>query len=116
MSAGLKFADVVFWGTNGAVEVLLEALIAQAERQLGTADPLTTFLRDERDGFYMGKVVVIDEPLATTAARQRFLSLMNDASQELLREGPLTDYGSAWLSTEITALCDHIRGRDGSSG
>ncbi|VTT97998.1 unnamed protein product [Gemmataceae bacterium] len=112
MSAGFKFADVVFWGTNGAVEALLEALVAQAESRFGTNDHLTTFLRDERTGFFSGKVVCLDELLGNPVARQRFLSLLDDAPRELIRAGTLTEYGSAWLGTEIAGLRDHIR-RDG---
>lgn len=116
MSAGLKFADVVFWGTNGAVEALLEALVAQAESQFSSNDRLTTFLRDERTGFYSGKVVYLDDLLGNPVARQQFLSLLDDASRELIRAGTLTEYGSAWLATEIAGLRAHIRRDDGNAG
>lgn len=116
MSAGFKFGGVVFWGTNGAIEALLEALVGQAERQLGTVDALATFLRDERDGFYTGNVVYLDELLGNPVARQQFLSLLDDASRELIRTGTLTEYGSAWLSTEIAGLRDHIHCGGGNTG
>jgi len=70
MSAGFKVADEVFWGTNGAVEAYAEALAAQATAQLGSDHPLAVHFREEREAFYGGKFLFLDEWLTDAADRE----------------------------------------------
>jgi hypothetical protein len=69
MSAGFKVADEVFWGTNGAVKAYAEALAAQATARLGPDHPLSVYFQEERDGFYSGKILFLDEWLADATSR-----------------------------------------------
>jgi hypothetical protein len=104
MSAGFKIKGEVFWGTNGAVEAYVEALAAQAAARFGPDDPLAAFLRDEREVFYSGKIVFLDEWLGDADARRRFLEILDAASEQLIKEGAFTDYGREWMNSEITRL------------
>jgi hypothetical protein len=104
MSAGFKVADEVFWGTNGAVEAYAEALAAQAAARLGPDDPLSVYFQEERDGFYGGKILFLDEWLADDAGRERFLGLLDATTEQLLREGAFTDYGREWVATVVASL------------
>ena len=49
MSAAFDFRDEVFWGSNGSIEVYLEALGDEAAARFGAADPLATFCRWKRE-------------------------------------------------------------------
>jgi hypothetical protein len=104
MSAGFKVAGEVFWGTNGAVEVYVEALAAQAADRLGPDDPLTLFFQTELAGFFMGKVVYLDEWLKDTTSRVRFLGLLDAATEQVLREGIFTEYGRNWVASVVAAF------------
>jgi hypothetical protein len=110
MSAGFKVAGEEFLGTNGAVEAYVEALAALAGDHFGLDDPLTAFLRDERDGFFLGKVVLLDERLQDDTARSRFLLILDAATEQLLREGTWSQYGQQWVSEVVSRLRDRIAG------
>jgi hypothetical protein len=117
MSAGFKVAGVVSWGTNGAVEVYVESMAGNAAERFGPDDPLAVFLREERDGFFTGKVVFLDEWLADDAARDRLLAVLDAATEQLLREGVFSEYGREWVSSVVGGLRERIaRGaeREGS--
>lgn len=104
MSAGFEVAREVFWGTNGAVEAYVEALAELASGWLGPDAPLAAFLRDERDGFFSGKVVFLDEWVADARGRGQFLELLDAATERLLREGAFTEYGREWVGSVVAAL------------
>jgi hypothetical protein len=108
MSAGFKIAGDIFWGTNGAVEAYVEALLSLATDRLGSDDPLTVFLQDERDGFSMGKIVLLDEWLRDASSRERFLGLLDAATERLLKQGTFTQYGQQWTSSVLSELRDRI--------
>jgi hypothetical protein len=110
MSAGFKVAGQVFWGTNGAVEAYVETLAAQAAARLGSEDPLTVFFREERDGFFTGKIVFLDEWLADAAGRKRFVELLDAATEQLLREGTFTEYGREWIASTVDSLRTLVAG------
>jgi hypothetical protein len=110
MSAGFKVADEVFWGTNGAVEAYAEALAVQAAARLGPDHPLSIHFREERDGFYGGKILFLDEWLADAAGRERFLELLDAATEQLLREGAFTEYGLEWVGSVVADLRARIAG------
>lgn len=110
MSAGFKVGDEVFWGTNGAVEAYAEALAAQAAARLGPEAPLSVFFREERDGFYGGKVLFLDEWLTGAAGRGVFLELLDAATGQLLREGAFTEYGREWVASVVSGLRARIAG------
>lgn len=110
MSAGFKVAAEVFWGTNGAVEAYAEALAAQAAAQLGSDHPLAVHFQEERDGFYGGKILFLDEWLADAAGRKVFLGLLDAATGQLLRDGTFTEYGHEWVVTVVAAMRARIAG------
>jgi hypothetical protein len=108
MPAGFDFAGESFSGTNGAVTAYVESLAAHAASRFGPNDPLAVFFRDERDGFFPGKFVFLDEILVNTDDRKRFLTLLDAATEQLLIEGAFTDYGREWVATVVTALRNRI--------
>ena len=114
MSAGFKVAGEVFWGTNGAVEAYIEALAERAAALLGAAAPLAAFFRDERDSFSMGKIVYLDEWVRGADARDRFLAVLNAATDQLLRSGVFTEYGLDWVSSVVSELRVRIATADQS--
>ena len=99
MSAGLSIAGEVFWGSNGAVEAYVEALAAEAGARFGPDAPLAAFFRQEREGFFMGKVVFLDHLLEEDAPRQQFLDSFGAATAQLLREGGFSAYGREWAAS-----------------
>jgi hypothetical protein len=104
MSAGFKVQGEVFWGTNGAVEMYLESLAAEAANRLGPDDQLTVFLQEELAAFSSGKIVFLDEWLKHAAGRARFLELLDAATERLLRERAFTEYGREWVASVVGAL------------
>lgn len=104
MSAAFKVGGEVFWGTNGAVEAYAEALAAQAATRLGPDHPLAVHFREERDGFYGGKFLFLDEWLTDAAGRERFLVLLDAATEQLLREGAFSEYGREWVACVMAAV------------
>ncbi len=111
MSAGFNVADEVFWGTNGAVECYVEALAAQAAARFGPNDALATFFQEEREGFFTGKVVFLDELLGDAAVRVKFLEVLDAATEQLIQEGAFTDYGRDWVGAVVARLRAKIAGK-----
>jgi hypothetical protein len=112
MSAGFEVANKVFWGTNGAVEAYVESLAAHAAARFGLDDPLAAFFRDEREGFFMGAVVVLDKWLKDEAGRERFLEILDAATDQLLREGGFSEYGREWVVAVAAGLRAEIAGNN----
>jgi hypothetical protein len=110
MSAGFSVAGEVFWGTNGAVEIYLETLAAQAAVRVGPDDPLTAFFREEREGFFMGKVVFLDEWLTDEVRREQFLEILDAATAQILREGGFSGYGREWAASLAKGLRSRLVG------
>lgn len=104
MSAGFKVAGEVFWGTNGAVEAYVEAMAADAAARFGPGDPLAAYLAEQRDSFSMGRVLYLDEWLADAAGRERFLAVLDTASERLLQGDVLSDYGREWVASVLASL------------
>ncbi len=77
---------------------------------LGPDAPLAVFFQDERDGFYGGKIVFLDEWLADAASRGCFLELLDAATEQLLREGAFTEYGREWVVSVVAALRARVAG------
>ena len=114
MSAGLKVAGEVFWGTNGAVEAYVEALAELAAARFGADEPLAAFFRDERDAFFTGKIVFLDKWLEGPQARSRLVELFDAATEQLLREGAFTDYGRQWVESTMRPLMARLAGGPGA--
>ena len=112
MSAGFKVAGEVFWGTNGAVEAYVEVMALEAEFRFGPDDPLTLFIRDERDSFSRGKIVFLDEWLRDVPSRVRVLTVLDAATNQLLREGTFTEYGREWVALVVSKLREQIAGHE----
>ncbi len=104
MSAGFSIREKVFWGTNGAVEAYVEAMAAEAAGKFGPDDPLTVFFHQEREQFFTGKVVFLDEWAMNVDSRQRLLELLDAATTRLLHSDTFTEYGREWVSVVIAEL------------
>jgi hypothetical protein len=104
MSAGFKLDGVVYWGTNGAVEAYLEAMEPAARRLFGADDPLVEFLREQREEFFMGQVVFLDQHLEAPGGASRLLRLFDAATADLLESGTFTEYGRTWVTTVVVDL------------
>jgi hypothetical protein len=113
MSAGFKVDNEVYWGTNGAVEAYAEALAAQATNRLGPDHPLSVYFREEFEGFYGGKILFLDEWLTDSADRERFLELLDAATNQLLQDEVFTDYGRNWVASVVADLRVRIANRHG---
>ncbi len=110
MSAAFVIGDDVFWGTNGAVEAYAEALAGQAAARLGPAHPLAVHFQEERNGFYGGKFMFLDQWLADAAGRELFLVLLDAATEQLLQDGAFTEYGHEWVATVMADLRMRVAG------
>src|SRR5690242_159739 len=108
MSAGFKIAGEVFWGSNGAIEVYLDALASQAAAQFGSYDPIAVFFRSERDLFFTGAVTVLDPVLSSTLGRERFLRVLDGATEELLASDSLSEYGKSWAKAVVGNLRQRV--------
>ncbi len=104
MGAGFDFAAQVHWGTNGAIEAYLEALAQIAAERFGADDRLAAAFGEERDGFFTGKVVFLDDILTEAGDQGRFIGLLDAATDKLLQEQVFTDHGREWVATVIRAL------------
>ena len=94
-------AGKVFWGTNGAVEAYVETFAMLAEKRFGGSDPFAIAFRDERELFLYsyGRIVYLDKWLTTTYDRDRFLGLLDETTEEVLRHDGFTEYGRDWVTT-----------------
>jgi hypothetical protein len=86
----------------------LESLSQVAADRLGPEDRLAAAFREERDGFYTGAVIDLDEILIGPGDRGRFVTLLDEATDRLVREQVFTEYGREWVATEIRALRDRL--------
>ena len=112
MGAGFRFAGRVHWGTNGAIETYLESSSRVAGDRLGPDDRLAAAFREERDGVQMGEVIDLDGILTEPGDPGQFVQLLDQATDRLLREQVLTEYGREWVATEIRALRDRLAEAD----
>jgi hypothetical protein len=110
MSAGFDIAGEVFWGTNGAIECYVEALAEQAVTRFGPDERLAIFFREERECFFMGKVVFLDDVLIDAETRRRFLEVLDAATEQLLRREVFTASGKAWVESTISQLRERVAG------
>lgn len=114
MSAGFKIRDEVLWGTNGAVEAYVEALATQAAERFGPDDPLVAFFQGEREGFFMGQVVLLDALLVDETGRARLQEILSTAAEQLVREGGFSEYGREWVVSVTAELRAKIAKNDSS--
>jgi hypothetical protein len=115
MSAGFNFAGHTHWGTNGAIETYLEALSHVVSGRLGADGRLAAALREERDGFYTGAVIYLDDILTEPGDRAQFVQLLDEATDRLVREQVFTEYGREWVATEVRVLRDRLASADQSA-
>jgi hypothetical protein len=104
MSAGFEVAGEVFWGTNGAVEAYVEAMAADAAARFGSAVPLAAYLAEQRDSFSAGRVLFLDEWLTDAAGRERFLAVLDTATERLLQGDTFSEYGREWVASVVASL------------
>jgi len=113
MSAGFHFQGETTWGTNGAIEVYLGTLAAQALRRYGPEDRLTVFFENERQSFYGGFVVFLDELLVDRPVRLRFLEILDAATTAILDSDQFTEYGREWAGVAVRRLRAQISAASG---
>jgi len=101
MSAGFDFRDETFWGSNSSIESYLEALENQSATRFGNADPLTVFFREEREGWFTGKVVFLDFILTDHARCEVFVQLLDAATDQLLAADAFTEFGRTWIQETL---------------
>lgn len=104
MSAGLGIGDTVIWGSNGAFETLIGVMQSEAAKRLGNDAPLTVFLANESDTFFIGKVVLFDDWVKDAKSRQKFLEILSAGIEQLRTQGTFNDCGKDWLSQILTEL------------
>ena len=104
MSAGFDVNGETFWGTNGAVETYVELLSVCASGKLGKEHPISRFFKEERDGFFTGKVVFLDSLLKDSDNRSLLVTLLDDATRQIREEGIFTAYGYEWIDTVVVNL------------
>jgi hypothetical protein len=105
VSAAFKYGDRVYWGSNGAVELCLETMLAIAEERDVGDEPVAAFLREWHTMFFTGAVVALDEVLVDEAARTRFVELLALAMKRMSAEdGGLTPLGRQWVDTTLSEL------------
>ena len=104
MSAGFDFLGETFWGSNGSIESYLEALENQAAARFGTSDPLTEFFREEREGWFTGKVVFLDVILTDRARCEVFVQLLDAATKQLLAADAFSEFGQTWLEVTLERM------------
>lgn len=104
MSAGLSINENTVWGTDGAVEALVDAMHREAAEWLGYDAPLTVFLRNEHETFYMGKVVFLDDWFKDMTSRLELLEVVNAGAEQLVEQGTFSGYGREWISQMVEEL------------
>lgn len=115
MSSGFKVADEIVWGTNGAVEGLLETLGRYAANRYGTEDRLAAFCRDHADQPAWGWVIHLDEVLTDPTDRQKFRNVLDAAIAELSAGDEYTEYGKNWLRYAVGWLHERLEGPTAST-
>ena len=108
MSSGFRIEGEVFWGTNGAVEALVDAIAEVARRRFGPADSLANFFYRDSGDLFMGRIVDLDEAVIDIASRAHFLHLFDTATEQLLQSDIFSEYGRAWLSSTMRDLRDRV--------
>jgi hypothetical protein len=108
MSAGFDIDGEVFWGTNGAIEAYVEAMAEQSAARFGADHPWTRFFNEQRDGFFSGKVVFLDELIRGAPSRADLVELLDLATAELARREVFTEFGRQWVAETIPALRKRI--------
>ena len=71
---------------------------------------MAVHFREERDGFYSGKFLFLDEWLADDAGREQFLGVLDAATEQLMRDGTFTEYGKEWIATVVAGMRAQIAG------
>jgi hypothetical protein len=97
VTAAIKLGDRRFWGTNGAVEFTVETMPAEAVTRFGEDDPLTQFLRERVECFYMGAIIGLDEAHRLGATAAQITTVLEAAITTMLSGTVLTDYGRQWV-------------------
>ena len=108
MGAGFHINEQVFWGSNGAVEAYVEKMAERSAACFGADHPWTQFFREEREGFFPGKVVFLDQLVSDAESRAPLIALLDFATNEILERGTFSDVGRQWIAETISALRSHI--------
>jgi hypothetical protein len=107
MSSAFHIGDETFWGSNGAIDTYLAVMKDLAVAHYGQQDPLAARLTDEhelRRSGGMGMIVLLDDWLLDAESRDRFLWLLDTATDQILRQGTFTDSGREWIAMVMAKL------------
>ena len=108
MSAGFKLRDKIFWGTNGSIEVYVAAMAEQASLLFGHDAAIAAFFRGKLACFFSGTVITLDPMLDGIGARERFLVVLDAATQDLDQKDTFSEIGREWVHDTIGELRRHI--------
>ena len=104
MSASFRFRDGDYPGSNGSIQLYLEAIGAAAAAQHGADDPLAAFCRWRHEAWFTGQVIVLDEVLTDPAACARFVAAFDAATERLIRDDEFSESGRAWIAAALGPL------------
>jgi hypothetical protein len=104
VSAGFRYAGRVYWGTNGAIEVCIESMIAAADEIEG-AGRVKRFLEEWAAMFPLtGAVIELDE-IAQGHDGVALATLLANTLARLSGENSvLTAYGRQWAASVLGDL------------
>jgi hypothetical protein len=111
MSSAFHIGDDTFWGSNGAIDTYLEIMKDLAVAHFGAQDPLAVHLtevHESRRSSARSRVVLLDHWLLDTESRDRFLWLLDTATDVVLQQGTFTNAGREWIAMIVTKLRTRI--------
>lgn len=108
MSAALSFNEEFCWGTNGAVESCLRALLTVTQRERGALDPMVSALEKEVTAFYPGAVVTLEDCVPGEQKAVQLLPLLAAASNLMADDPAWTDEGRQWLRSELREFQERV--------
>ena len=111
MSSAFHIGDDTFWGSNGAIDTYVEIMKDLAVAHFGTQDALAVHLTEVHEYFRTGarsRVVLLDNWLLDAESRDRFLWLLDTATELVLRQGTFTDAGREWIAMVVSKLRTRI--------
>lgn len=107
MSSAFHIGDDSFWGSNGAIATYVEIMKDLAVAHFGAQDPLAAHLTQEheyRRAGASGMVVLLDGWLSDAESRDRFVWLLDTATDLILHQGTFTDSGREWIAMVVARL------------
>lgn len=109
MSSAFKFKQALWWCTNGLLEAYLEQFQQLMAQEPTLDESFKTWLSEWAEIAFTGPVIVLDEVLTTPAQVQQFLALLDAATERLLADDLLTEYGRQFLTESFPELREMVQ-------